>query len=56
MLTRVDKMLAALIVSGGIPILTYLTGFMVSPDLQAAAVFVLTTFFVWLVPNRPATP
>jgi hypothetical protein len=54
MLTKFDKMLAALVVSGAIPIVTYLTGAMISADQQAAAVTVLTTFFVWLVPNKAA--
>ena len=54
MISRFDKALAAMIVSGLVPILTHFFGFDISPELQAVAVTVLTGFFVWLVPNKPA--
>lgn len=52
MLTKFDKALAALIVSGLVPILNYLFGWTLSAEIQAVAVTVLTGFFVWLVPNK----
>lgn len=52
MLTKVDKALAALIVSGLVPIINHVTGLSISPEMQAVAVTVLTTLFVWLVPNK----
>lgn len=54
MFTKFDKALAALIVSGLVPIVVYFTGWNISPEMQAIAVTVLTTIFVWLTPN--ATP
>lgn len=52
MLTKFDKALAALIVSGAVPVITYLTGWEIGPELQATATTILTGFFVWLVPNK----
>lgn len=54
MLTKFDKALAALIVTGAVPIITHFTGLQISAELQAVAVTVLATFFVWLVPNAEA--
>lgn len=51
MLTKVDKALAALIVSGVVPILTYL-GLEIPEEVQVTATMALTAFFVWLVPNK----
>lgn len=55
-MTKYNKTFAALIVSGIVPIVTYLFGFDVSPEIQAVAVTALTTLFVFLIPNKPATP
>lgn len=55
MLTKFDKAFAALIVSGLVPIITHLTGWNISVEMQAIAVTVLTTLFVWLVPNKQPT-
>jgi hypothetical protein len=52
MLSKFDKAFAALIVSGAVPILNHLFGWTISADMQAIAVTVLTTAFVWLVPNK----
>lgn len=52
MLTRYDKALAALIVSGAVPIINHLFGMNITPDMQAIAVTVLATFFVYVIPNR----
>ena len=54
MFTKFDKTLAALIVSGLVPILNHFFGFDIGVEIQAVAVTVLTGFFVWLVPNKPA--
>jgi hypothetical protein len=51
-MTRYNKTLAALIVSGAIPIIVYLTGATISPEMQAGAVTALTSFFVWAIPNK----
>ena len=52
MLTKFDKTLAALIVSGAVPIVTHLTGWEIGVEIQTVATTVLTGFFVWLVPNK----
>ena len=52
MISRFDKAFAALLVSGLVPIITHLTGWEVSAEIQAVAVTALTTLFVWLVPNK----
>ncbi len=52
MFSKFDKAFAALLVSGLVPIITHLTGWNISVEIQAIAVTVLTTFFVWLVPNK----
>lgn len=52
MLTKFDKALAALIVSGGVPIIVHFTGVPVAEFYQLAATAVLTGAFTWLVPNR----
>lgn len=54
MLTKFDKALAVLIVSGAVPILNHLFDLQISPELQAVAVTVLATAFTWLVPNKTA--
>lgn len=51
MLTKVDKALAALIVSGVSQIALHF-GLEVSPEMAAGATSLLTMFFVWLVPNK----
>jgi hypothetical protein len=56
MWTKFDKALAALIVSGLVPIAVHFTGAPVSPEFQAEAVTVLTTLFVYLTPNKGSTP
>ena len=56
MLTRFDKALAALIVSGLVPILNHLFGWEISAEMQATAASVLAGLFVYLVPNKPAKP
>lgn len=55
MLTRFDKAFAALIVSGLVPAITYVTGYSFSPEIQAMAVTVLTTIFVYITPNKGTT-
>lgn len=52
MLTKFDKAFAALIVSGAVPIINHLFGLNIGAEMQAVAVTVLATFFVWLVPNK----
>ena len=54
MFTKFDKAFAALLVSSIVPIVTHLTGWEISVEMQAVAVTILTTLFVWLVPNKPA--
>ena len=56
MLTKFDKAFAALLVSSLVPILNHLFGWNITPEMQAIAVTVLTTLFVWLVPNKPVEP
>lgn len=52
MLTKFDKTLAALLVSGAVPVLAYFTGVTIDPAMQALAVTALTSLFVYLVPNK----
>ena len=54
MFTKFDKTLAALIVSALVPLINHFFGFDIGVEIQAVAVTVLTGFFVWLVPNKPA--
>lgn len=52
MFTKFDKALAAMIVSGAVPIINYLFGWNVSAEMQSVAVTVLATVFVFIVPNK----
>ena len=54
MVSKWDKALAALIVSGAVPIIVHFTGAQISPGTQAMAVTALTSIFVYLVPNKGA--
>ncbi|MFA7282827.1 MAG: hypothetical protein WC100_22305 [Sterolibacterium sp.] len=54
MFSKFDKAFAALLVSGLVPIITYLTGWEISAEMQAGIVAVLSTLFVWIVPNKTA--
>lgn len=54
MFTKFDKAFAALVVSGAVPILSHLFGWNVTPEMQALAVTILATVFVWAVPNKTA--
>jgi hypothetical protein len=54
MLTKFDKALAAMIVTSIIQIVTHF-GIEVPPGVEAIATIVLTSAFVWLVPNKAAT-
>lgn len=54
MLTKFDKAFAALLVTGLVPIINYLFGLSISAEMQATIIAVLSTVFVWLVPNKTA--
>jgi len=55
MVTKWDKALAALIVSGAVPIIVHFTGLQVPVEYQITATAALTGFFTYLVPNKGVT-